>query len=326
MLDKSMNYLIGGQVISLDGNSQKVCYVSHAHSDHSSALRSGKKLIISSDETLALCGKTAERIAIPGIKLVNSGHVLGSTQFVAEQDGGVFVYTGDFKLEDGLTTKGAEIPKSDYLLIEGTFGSPEMVFPNREEIFSDISKWTSEKLEKGIVILGGYSIGKSQELIAILNSYANIVPFAHHRVAEIADVYNKFGIKLDYIPLLKGHPEQPNGNFVAVMPPNVITSELVVGLAKAYGKSVYTAQATGWAMAGWGFGDRTFPLSDHADFEDILKYVSQSNPRRIFCCHGNERKLARILKEKGYDALPVKELKHEYPQMTLEGALCEPKL
>ncbi|MFH0817406.1 MAG: MBL fold metallo-hydrolase [Candidatus Micrarchaeota archaeon] len=317
MLDQSMNYIIGDQAISLDGNSQRICYVSHAHSDHTKAVRSKGKEIIASDETIALCGKTVQRTNHPGIKLVRSGHVFGSTQFVAEEDGGVFVYTGDFKLEDGLTTKGAEIPKSDYLLIEGTFGSPEMVFPNREEIWGDIAKWTKEKLETGIVIFGTYSVGKSQEIIGILNQYAGVVPFTHEKVSQISSVYNQFGANLKFISLAKGASETPKGNFAAVVPQNLLTNNLVLGLESAYGKRVYTALATGWALKGWGFADRVFPLSDHADFEDILSYVNQSSPKKIFCCHGNERVLARVLKEKGYDAMPVRELSHKFPQMTL---------
>ena len=315
MLDRSMNYVIGDQVISLDGNSQRTCYVSHAHSDHSSATRSKKKLIIASDETVALCGRKVERLSIQNLKLLRSGHMLGSTQLVAEEDGGVFVYTGDFKLEDGLTTKGAEIPKSDFLLIEGTFGSPEMVFPKREEIWEDIAKWTKEKLEKGIVILGGYSLGKSQELIAILNKYAGIVPFAHEKIAENSAVYNEFGAGLQFMPLLRsGSQESPRGNFVAIMPPNMMTENLVCGLSSAYKKEVHTALATGWAMKGWGCADRVFPLSDHADFKDLLSYIEQASPRRIFCCHGNERKMSALLSINIFIPLHAKELQLFVPK------------
>ncbi len=323
MLDRSMNYIIGDRAISLDGNSQQVCYVSHAHSDHSSAIRSKGKQVIASDETIALCGKDVERTAVPNITLARSGHIFGSTQLIAKEDGGVFVYTGDFKLEDGLTTKGAEIPKSDFLLIEGTFGSPEMVFPKREEIWEDIAKWTKEKLETGIVIFGTYSVGKSQEIISILNKYAGVTPFTHEKVSQISHVYKQFGVNLDFISLGKDSKEAPKGNFAAVVPQNLLTNGLVSGLESAYGKRVYTALATGWALKGWGFADRVFPLSDHADFEDIITYVEQSGARRIFCCHGNERVLARALKERGFDAMPVRDLEHKFPQLTLLDSSLE---
>jgi Cft2 family RNA processing exonuclease len=317
MLDQGMNYQMGDRAVSLDGNSQSICYVSHAHSDHSSAIRRKNRFILASDETVALCGKEVERTSLPNVKLLRSGHILGSTQFIAEEDGGVFAYTGDFKLEDGLTTKGAEIPKSDFLLIEGTFGSPDMAFPAREEVWEDIAKWTSEQLEKGIVIFGTYSVGKSQEIIAILNKYAGIVPFTHEKISQVNKVYAQFGVGLDFIPLGNGASETPRGNFAAVVPQNLLSNSLVSGLASAYNKPVHTALATGWALKGWGFADRVFPLSDHADFAGILNYVEQSGPRRVFCCHGNERVLARALRQKGYDAMPVRELGHKFPQTTL---------
>ncbi|MFH1470240.1 MAG: hypothetical protein ABIF01_00670, partial [Candidatus Micrarchaeota archaeon] len=84
MLDRSMNYILGDHAISLDGNSQHTCYVSHAHTDHTSALKRKGKKIIASEETIALCGKNAELTSHPAIKLVRSGHILGSTQFIAE--------------------------------------------------------------------------------------------------------------------------------------------------------------------------------------------------------------------------------------------------
>ncbi len=325
MLDRSMNYIIGDQAISLDGNSQKVCYVSHAHSDHTSAVKAKGKEIIASEETIALCGKKVQRTNHPSIKLLRSGHIFGSTQFLSEEDGGVFVYTGDFKLEDGLTTKGAEIPKSDFLLIEGTFGSPEMVFPKREDIWEDIAKWTKEKLETGIVIFGTYSIGKSQEMISILNKYAGITPFTHERVSQVSNVYKQFGVNLDFVSLGKDSTETPKGNFAAIVPQNLLSTNLALGLEAAYGKRVYTALASGWALKGWGFADRLFPLSDHADFEDIISYVEQSGARRIYCCHGNERVLARALREKGHDAMPVRELEHKFPQLTLFDTTTEAK-
>ncbi|MFH1448308.1 MAG: MBL fold metallo-hydrolase RNA specificity domain-containing protein, partial [Candidatus Micrarchaeota archaeon] len=190
--------------------------------------------------------------------------------------------------------------------------------PKREDLWEDIAKWTQEKLEDGIVVFGAYTRGKSQEITAILNRYAGVRPFVHENISRINSVYNRFGARLEFTSLLgEMSEEQPGGNFVAVMPPQMIRRDIIVGLEAAYGKKVYTALTTGWAMKGWGCADRIFPLSDHADFKDILEYVELSNPRRVFCCHGNERALSRILKEKGYDAIPIRQLAHEFPQTTL---------
>ncbi|MCX6778569.1 MAG: hypothetical protein NT157_06870 [Candidatus Micrarchaeota archaeon] len=109
MIDGEMNLSLGGQKISLDRAQQRICYVSHAHSDHAGAMKSKEKLIFASKETAAL----ARRQIVPPffddglhVSLHNSGHILGSTQLKAEHDGRVFVYTGDFMLSDGLTTIG----------------------------------------------------------------------------------------------------------------------------------------------------------------------------------------------------------------------------
>jgi len=47
--------------------------------------------------------------------------------------------------------------------------------------------------------------------------------------------------------------------------------------------------------------DLAMPLSDHADFTQLLSYIDNCKPARILTLHGPE-KFARILRERGYDA------------------------
>src|SRR4030065_373942 len=48
-------------------------------------------------------------------------------------------------------------------------------------------------------------------------------------------------------------------------------------------------------LSGWGMDngakysynvDEVFPLSDHADFKELLEYVKESNPEKIYVVHG----------------------------------------
>jgi Cft2 family RNA processing exonuclease len=43
------------------------------------------------------------------------------------------------------------------------------------------------------------------------------------------------------------------------------------------------------------------PLSDHADFSQLINYVKRCKPRKIYTLHG-EAKFAKLLREMGYDA------------------------
>ena len=48
--------------------------------------------------------------------------------------------------------------------------------------------------------------------------------------------------------------------------------------------------------------DAAFPLSDHADFPDLLAFVRQVGARRVFTLHGFATDFAATLRERGMDA------------------------
>jgi DNA ligase-1 len=70
-----------------------------------------------------------------------------------------------------------------------------------------------------------------------------------------------------------------------------------------------TAMITGWAIdAGAKFRyqcDAAFPLSDHADFGDLLKFVELVQPQRVLTLHGFAREFAQTLRERGVEAWAV---------------------
>jgi len=319
-LDAAMNLEIGGASISLDGCGRVNCFVSHAHSDHISPLRAKDKSILASEETLALAGHpgSTEPFKSDGVKvkLLDSGHILGSRQLRADYDGKSFVYTGDFKLTDSLTTRGAEVEKCDVLLIESTYGSPEMVFPERDFVYSCMAKWVRSNLERGaIVLLGGYSIGKAQELVKLANEYLGIAPVVESNIEKACSVYEKFGIGLDRIPVRTDEAEEVmKHEFLSIVTPSSASRSFCSKLEEIYNRKVFCAVASGWALRFAYSADRSFPLSDHADFNQLIEYVERSSPRKIYCTHGETVRLASELRRRGYDA---KELS-KASQMTLD--------
>jgi len=310
-LDAALNLEIGDASISLDGCGRTNCFVSHAHSDHVAALRAGGKSILASDETLALAGycEAVAPFKCDGvkIKMLNSGHILGSRQLRAELDGKSFTYTADFKLHDSLTTKGAEVEQCDALLIESTYGSPDMIFPEREFVYSCMAKWVRSNLERGaIVVLGGYSIGKAQELVKLANEYLGIAPVVESNVERACQVYEKFGVRLEKIPAKTEEAEEVmRGSFLAVTTPAAASRSFCKKLEEIYGRRVLCAVASGWALRYAYSADRAFPLSDHADFNQLLEYVERSSPKKVYCTHGETVRLASELRRKGYDARAV---------------------
>jgi Cft2 family RNA processing exonuclease len=286
--------------------------VSHAHSDHAYAIRKGERHIIASKPTFALAGvdeSDAEEAALDGIRIemLPSGHMLGSRQLRVEWDSQSFTYTGDMKLSESLTAERTQVKETDYLLLEGTFGNPRYKFPERGEIYERIASFVSKNYNDGhIVLLGGYALGKAQELVAIVNRFCGLKPIVNERIHKACEVYSRFGVKLEAACAGSEEAEElMKSNFVAVLPFHQVNFELAVKLSKVYRRSVYTAVATGWALTTRFPVDEAFPLSDHADFDELMEYVELAHPKRIYCCHGNEELLSRELIKKGYDARPA---------------------
>ncbi len=60
--------------------------------------------------------------------------------------------------------------------------------------------------------------------------------------------------------------------------------------------------------ARWRFGtDAAFPLSDHADYDDLLEYVRRTGARAVHTMHGFADEFARDLRRLGYWAEPLRE-------------------
>ena len=67
-----------------------------------------------------------------------------------------------------------------------------------------------------------------------------------------------------------------------------------------------TAAITGWATdpaAIYRYQcDAAFPLSDHADFADLLRFIELVQPKRVYTVHGYTEQFARTLRDRGIEA------------------------
>ena len=280
-------------------------FASHAHADHCG--RHQKLLCTPATADLArLRYGRPEFVAVPvgaraeidgvGIELFHAGHVLGSAQMLFMVDGRRILYTGDIKLAGGRTAPPAKIPECDILIIEATYGRPEYVFPPTGEVVEKLAVLIKRAFMRGLTpVLLAYALGKAQEVMALLEDQG--FRFAcHHMVYDIVHVYRAHGIALSGAELLDGAKLD---NRVVVMPPGMpryaewkkIPNPFVIFLS-------------GWALDGSrrrSFPDVTLPLSDHADFPQLLEIVRQTKARQIYTHHGFPD-LARALQDSGREA------------------------
>ena len=284
-------------------------FVSHAHSDHIGNHRE----IIASRGTARLMrarlpGERREhvldfgqRTEFPGfaITLLAAGHIFGSAQSFIETDAGSLLYTGDFKLRASRSAEPAEWRHAETLIMETTYGLPRYRMPPTEEVVTQMVRFCEEALEEDAVpVLLGYSLGKSQEILcALLN--AGLTPMLHGSVFRMTELYRLL------------NPDFPTGYLryaagdiagkVLICPPNTTRSPMLQRI-----KNRRTAVLTGWALdpgAKYRYGcDAAFPLTDHADYPDLLRYVELVQPKLVLTLHGFAGAFARDLRERGFEA------------------------
>ena len=283
-------------------------FVSHAHSDHIAA----HEEIIVSERTARLMqarlpGKRHEHLLLFGerstvrgldVTLLPAGHIFGSAQFFLESDAGTLLYTGDFKLRRGHSAEAAEWKQADTLIMETTYGLPRYRLPPTELVVQQIVAFCREALEEGATpVLLGYSLGKAQEILCSL-AEANLTPMLHGSVYQMTRIYERFGQAFCQY-------ERYNANAVAgkvlICPPSANRSRM---LEKIPNKRV--AMISGWAVepnAIYRYQvDAAFPLSDHADYDDLLRYVELVQPKRVLTLHGFAAEFARDLRDRGLEA------------------------
>ena len=292
-------------------------FVSHAHSDHTAR---HKEVILSQPTArimrLRLGGERVEHMLAYGmarefqsgevpfrITLLPAGHILGSAMAFIEAEGETLLYTGDFKLRKGLAAEPCELREADTLVMETTFGRPGYVFPPEETVFAELGQFCRTALDDGITpVLLAYSLGKSQEVLRGLE--AEGFKFAlHEQVYRITRLYAELGMRFPPFELFD--PESVAGK-VIVWPPGAMRSKLLSGVGE-----MRRAVVTGWALDSscrYRFGvEAAFPISDHADYPDLIEAVKRVNPRRVWTLHGYASEFAGVLRQAGCDALALSE-------------------
>jgi DNA ligase-1 len=234
------------------------------------------------------------------LRLLPAGHILGSAMLhlTRKSDGATLLYTGDYKLRQGLSSERCELLQADTLIMETTFGLPHFRFPTMSEVISQMLKFVRETLEDGgIPVMLGYSLGKAQEILCAL-AEAGFPVMLHKSVWEITEAVKPILGKLPEYRLFDA--AEARGH-VLLFPPSNGKS-----LALKKLKVCRTAMMTGWAMqpgARYRYQvDEIFPLSDHADYPELIETVEVVKPRRVYLVHGYTQEFAADLRARGFEA------------------------
>ncbi len=301
---------IKGLDLWLDGKiSSHFSFISHGHLDH---LIPHKKIIstpptyeiyklrIKSEPGERIVLKYGESIRIKDyrITLFPSGHILGSSQILIEGRKRL-IYTGDIRLRKNLSSEPIEIKPCDILITEATYGNSRYIFPPQEEIYSMIKREIMDAKERGeIPIIFAYPLGKAQETMKLLErlGFSYSIDLA---IKKYAELYQRFGIKFKSLRTIG----EGWGDVLLL----TYSPRFDKFLSKI--KKKRTIFLTGWGMdpdSKYYYGvDSVIPLSSHADYRDLIKYIEKAEPEEIFVTHGF-KEFFKDLRRLGFNAKPLK--------------------
>jgi hypothetical protein len=189
----------------------------------------------------------------------------------------------------------------DELVMECTFGDPRYVFPPDEVLVKRLYRFVDEAFDDDAVpVVLAYALGKGQEALWHLTRHGYDV-VVHGAIANLCALHERLG---------HGSPDRARGGATSAgrsggasssRCPNTRKSAMVQGLAN---KRV--CHLTGWALHPGAFNmyrdcDLVLPLSDHADFDELVRTARESGARKVWTVHG-PASFAALLRSLGFDA------------------------
>jgi putative mRNA 3-end processing factor len=247
------------------------------------------------------------------VSLHPAGHILGSAQVRIEVSpsrrhgrhvgGQVTVVTGDYKRDADPSCAPFEVVPCDTLITEATFALPVYRWQPTEVIAAEIFSWWQQQAARGYVsVLCCYALGKAQRILAALCAHTQQPVLLHGAMVPLVQVYRDAGVRmLDTQALSEQARSSDVAGALILAPPSAARSPWMRRFSK-----VSVGFASGWmavrgARRRAGY-DRGFVLSDHADWDGLVRTVRDTGAKQVWATHGSTDSLVRFLSESGVSA------------------------
>jgi putative mRNA 3-end processing factor len=288
--------------------------ITHAHSDHA---RAGHGAVLATRETLDLMrlrygddfAGAAQAVAygesldLDGVKVTfhPAGHVLGSAQIAVEADGVRIVASGDYKNVPDPTCAAFELVPCDVFITEATFALPVFRHGDPDGQIAKLLHSVALFPERAHLV-GAYSLGKAQRMIALLRNAGYAAPiYLHGAMERITDYYVGSGIALGELRLVRGASKAELAGTITICPPAALNDLWT----RRFPEPV-AAFASGWmrvrARARQHGVELPLVISDHADWDGLTATISATGAGEIWVTHGQEDALVRWCTTRGLKA------------------------
>jgi putative mRNA 3-end processing factor len=291
--------------------------ITHGHSDHA---RPGHGAVLATQETLDMMrlrygedfARSTQaigygepiRLGNVSVRLHPAGHVLGSAQIAVSCKDICIVASGDYKDAPDPTCAPFEVVPCDVFITEATFGLPVFRHGRAADEVKKLLASVALFPERAHLV-GAYSLGKAQRVIALLRAAGYDAPiYLHGAMEKITRYYRSRGVALGDLRMVKGMKKVDLAGTVTLAPPSA-TSDI---WTRRFPDPV-TAFASGWmrvrARARQRGVELPLVISDHADWDGLTATIMATGAGEIWVTHGQEDALVHWCTARGLTARPL---------------------
>ncbi|MCA1630814.1 MAG: hypothetical protein LC774_10850 [Acidobacteria bacterium] len=183
--------------------------------------------------------------------------------------------------------------------MESTFGDPLYRFPPDVVTFDRLYAACDRALsDDRVPVVLAYALGKSQEALELLLRRGYRVTL-HGSNWNVSEIYRELGVKFsgEYERYSREHVR----GRVLIAPPGCRKQPMIQNIERRF-----TIMLTGWALSRsapymYKGVDLVLPLSDHADYDELVRLAKESGASCVITMHG-PAKFAAHLRELGLNA------------------------
>jgi putative mRNA 3-end processing factor len=292
--------------------------VTHGHADHA---RSGHHTVYATPETIAIMRTRYSDDSVAGaveltygerldlgndvtLWLAPAGHILGSAQAVLEHAGRRVVVSGDYKRHRDPTCTSFEVVKCDVFVTEATFALPVFSHPPIEHEMAKLMR-SMDSLPERTHLVGVYALGKCQRIMISLREAGYTHPFyVHGALQSLIELYQGYGYEFGpwrAVSTIEPAERDLLRGKIVLCPPSALADRWSRRLPDPL-----PAMASGWmqirARARQRRAEMALIVSDHADWNDLLRTARDTGASDIWITHGRVEALQHALELEGIRA------------------------